>query len=267
MLIALAFSAALPSALAQQEDAYETAVVQGVEAFKAGHYVESAADFQAALKLVPTDEKVRLYLATAYAYQVEPDKQTPENIAIAEKAMETFKQVPADDPQHHLVLKQLASINRNIGRLDEALDYERQALQLTPADPEGHYTIAVIDWQMAYKFAVAQLAMESLKDDGVGNVKMSAALCEKIAAHNSPLVEDAISHLSRAIDLRLNYSDAMVYLNLVYRRRADFDCKDPAARAHDIALAEQWSKKGFALDAAAKPTNQSEAQPSSTTPK
>ena len=37
--------------------------------------------------------------------------------------------------------------------------------------------------------------------------------------------------------------DAMAYLNLVYRRRADFDCNDPSARTQDVASADKWSKQ------------------------
>jgi hypothetical protein len=39
----------------------------------------------------------------------------------------------------------------------------------------------------------------------------------------------------------------MVYLNLLYRRKAnDFSCDDPAAMAGDVKTANEWSDKAMA---------------------
>ena len=219
------------------------ALNQGVAAFRAGHYSDAIEDFKKALVLDPNYTTAKLYLGTTYAYQVVPNLKTPENLAVAENAIETFKQIPEDDPGYHVVLKQLASIYRNIGQLDEARNMELAALGLVPDDAEAHYTVGVIDWMQAYKFSVDALLPDGLQDDGLGNTRMSPATCEKIKTHNAQLVDDAIAHLSRAIELNRNYSDAMAYLNLVYRRRADFDCNDPSARTQDVASADKWSKQ------------------------
>ena len=64
-------------------------------------------------------------------------------------------------------------------------------------------------------------------------------------------MDDAIAQLTRAIEMNSKYSDAMGYMNLVYRRRADFDCGDAAARAQDIELADRWEKQAEAAKAVA----------------
>ncbi|SRR5258708_34502667 len=231
------------AAFAQTPNSVADALNQGVAAFKAGRYTDAIEGFKKALVLDPNYTMAKLYLGTTYAYQVVPNLKTPENLAAAENAIATFKQIPDDDPGYHEALKQLASVYRNIGRLDEARDTELAALKLVPDDAETHYTVSVIDWTQAYKFSVDALLSDGLQDDGLGNAHMSPATCEKIKTHNAQLVDDAIAHLTRAIELNPNHSDAMVYLNLVYRRRADFDCKDPSARAQDVALADKWSKQ------------------------
>lgn len=81
-------------------------------------------------------------------------------------------------------------------------------LKLVPDDAETHYTIGVIDWMQAYKFSVDALLSDGLRDDGLGNAHMSPATCENIKTHNAQLVDDATSHLTRAIELNPNYSDA-----------------------------------------------------------
>jgi hypothetical protein len=51
--------------------------------------------------------------------------------------------------------------------------------------------------------------------------------------------------LKRAIELRPEYDDAMVYLNLLFRERAAIECGDPAARSNDERLAKEWADKAM----------------------
>ena len=44
---------------------------------------------------------------------------------------------------------------------------------------------------------------------------------------------------------RANYDDAMSYLNLIYRRKADVDYGDTAAVKADIAAADDWRTKAM----------------------
>jgi tetratricopeptide (TPR) repeat protein len=216
---------------------------RGAEAFKEGRYGDAIAAFKKALVLDPNLCAVRLYLGTTYAAQMVPNLQTPENQAFAKDAIAALTQIPESDPAYPLALKQLAAVYRNIVRLDEARQTELAVLKLTPNDAESNYAVGMIDWMQAYKFSVDALRWDGLQgDDGVGNSRMSAATCDAIRTHNAPLMEDAVTHLTRALELNPTYADAMAYLNLVYRRRADFDCSDPVARAEDIAVADKWSK-------------------------
>ena len=59
-------------------------------------------------------------------------------------------------------------------------------------------------------------------------------------------VEEAIESLRKAIALGPDYDDAMAYINLVYREKADLECDDPAQRAHDLRTADEWVDKTMA---------------------
>lgn len=226
-------------------DAAREDLVQGVSAFKAGHYDEATRDFQAAVDLEPNSQTARMYLGTALSYRVIPNLDTPENVAIAEQALDQFNHVIASDPENLTALRQVAAIQRNIKRFDDALATERRIIGIDPNDAEAHYTIAVIEWTTAYKFAVEALGEESLQDDGKGNARMSAATCTSIVANNTVLVEDAITELKRAIEISPTYDNAMQYLNLAYRRRADFDCNDPVQRQKDLDTANEWVRRAI----------------------
>jgi hypothetical protein len=47
------------------------------------------------------------------------------------------------------------------------------------------------------------------------------------------------------VENRPDYDDAMAYMNLVYRRKADGDWDDEAARKDDLAKAEEWRNKAM----------------------
>ena len=245
-LVLLTLTCAARTQEAPHSEAARADLVHGVEAFKAGQYDEATRDFQAAVNVEPAWRTARLYLGTALSYQVVPNLDTPENVAIGERALDQFKQILAADPENLDALRQVAAIQRNIKRFDEALATERKIIAIDPNDAEAHYTIAVIEWNNAYLYAVETLRDESLQDDGIGNAKLSAAGRNALISHNLPLVNDAIAELTRAVEIRPTYDDAMQYLNLAYRRRADFDGNNRSQLEQDLATANEWVQKAIA---------------------
>ncbi len=220
-------------------------VNKGVQAFKNARYEEATEHFQTAIALDPKSENAKLYLATAYSYQVVPNLDTPENLKIAQKALDGFNEVLAKDPNDLTALKQIASIDRNIKKLDEAKEYEKKVIALDPNDPEAYYTIGVVNWMQSYKNAVTILAADGLTDDGNGNVKKTKPACAKLQAANSSLVDQGLEYLNKAVDINKNYDEAMQYLNLTWRRKADIECGDDAARKADLAKADDWSQRAM----------------------
>jgi tetratricopeptide (TPR) repeat protein len=218
---------------------------KGVQAFKNAQYEQAVDNFQNAIKLDPESENAKLYLATAYSYQVVPNLMTPENLALAQKALDGFNAVLAKDPNDLTALKQVASIDRNIQKFDLAKEYELKVIAQAPDDPEAYYIVGFVDWTLAYKNAVAILAADGLTDDGEGNKKMTKGACAKMQAANAPLVAEGLQYLTKAVDLNPTYDDAMQYIQLTYRRKADLDCGNDAARKTDLATADDWIQKAM----------------------
>jgi hypothetical protein len=84
-----------------------------------------------------------------------------------------------------------------------------------------------------------------ITDDGEGNAKAPKKVMAPLKAQNAPLVEEGLQYLNMAVANRANYDDAMAYLNLIYRRKADVDFGNEAARKADIAAAEDWRTKAM----------------------
>ena len=218
---------------------------KGVQAFKNARYEDAINHFQTAIELDPNYEPAKLYLATAYAYQVVPNLDTPDNLKIAQKALDGFHAVLEKDPNDLTALKQIASIDRNIKKLDEAKEYEKKVIAVAPNDAEANYTIGVVDWMQAYKSAVTILAADGLTDDGNGNPKKSKGACAKLQAANTALVAEGMQYLNHAVEINKSYDEAMQYLNLMNRRQADLECGNDAARKADLDKADEWTKKAM----------------------
>lgn len=218
---------------------------RGVEAYKAARYDEAISHFQKAAELDPASHIAKVYLATALAENVVPGLDTPENLKTAQQSIDVFKTVLADDPHDVNSIKQVAGIYFSIKKLDDAKEWQKKDLDEDPEDSSAAYTIGVIDWTEAHQNALKALQSAGLNDDGEGNIQAPASVVEQIKAQNGPLVEEGIAYLTRAIENRPNYDDAMVYLNLIYRRKADLDHGNEAARKSDLAQADEWQQKAM----------------------
>jgi hypothetical protein len=100
-----------------------------------------------------------------------------------------------------------------------------------------------------------------LKPDQALNVKDKdqRKVCDTLSAKNADTVKDGIDNLNKALQLRPDYDDAMAYMNLMYREKADIECEDPAARAQDLKTADEWVDKTMATKKA-----KAEKQPGTT---
>jgi tetratricopeptide (TPR) repeat protein len=185
------------------------------------------------------------YLATALAQNVVPGLDTVENIKTAQQSIDIFQDVLSKDPHDVNSMKQIAGIEFSIKRLDDAKKWQKQVLAEDPKDPEAAYTVGVIDWMTAHQNTLAALAPAGLNDDGEGNAKAPKKVMEPLIAKNAPLVNEALQYLNQAVANRPNYDDAMAYLNLIYRRKADVDWGNEAARKDDVAKAEEWRNKAM----------------------
>lgn len=221
-------------------------LTKGVQAFKNAQYEDAVNHFQNSIKLDPNYEDAKLYLATAYSYQVVPNLDTPENLAIAQKALDGFNQVLAHDPNDVTALKQIASINFNIKKFEVAKEYQKKVIALDANDAEAYYTVGVVDWIQSYKNATTILAADGITDAGDGNPKMSKGACQKLIAANTDLVTEGLQYLNKAVQINPTYDDAMQYLQLTYRRKADLDCSgDADARKADMDQVDQWVQKAM----------------------
>jgi len=219
---------------------------KGVASYKNAKYEEAIDHFQQAVSLDNSLIVARLYLATAYAQQYIPGVEAEDNIHMGEQAIEQYKKVLEAKPGKESSInseKGIAYIYLNMHKFEDAKTYYRNATSVDPNDPEPYYSVGVIDWTQTYQPRMEERAKLGLKpEEPLKDKKVCAELKEK----NSANIQDGIDNLNKALQLRPDYDDAMAYMNLMYRERADVECEDPAARAADLKTADEWVDKTMA---------------------
>jgi tetratricopeptide (TPR) repeat protein len=207
------------------------ALNKGVAQYKAGKYDAAIEFFKQAKTEDPELLNARLYLATAYASQYIPGAPSPENIRNGEQAIEEFKGVLEKDPGNIPAIDGIGSVLYNMAgnpfdvkRMEESRSYHTKHIELSPNDPDPYYWVGVIDWSLAWrrnKELRAEWNQKNPKKAVKDDQPLPDSVREDFVAGYGKTVDEAIAHLKKAIDLRPDYDDAMAYLNLMYRQKAD----------------------------------------------
>ncbi|MGC1452646.1 MAG: tetratricopeptide repeat protein [Candidatus Sulfotelmatobacter sp.] len=218
---------------------------KGVEAYKNNHYELAIDHFQQAVQLDPSLINARMYLATAFVSQYIPGVDSPDNLRTAQQAIDEYQKVIDANPSRDQKVnsaKGIAYLYLNEKKWDEAKKYYRMASDLDPNDPEPYYSVGVIDWTASYQPRMEKRAALGMKPEENLNPKNKdqKQACDELKVKNAPSIQEGIDSLNKAIQLRPDYDDAMAYLNLMYREKADVECDDLAARADDLKTADHW---------------------------
>lgn len=220
---------------------------KGVQAYKNGHYEEAIDHFNRSISFDPDLGVARLYLATAYTNEFVPNVDTPDNLKNAEQAIEQYQKVLDSNPgkaNQITALKGIAMLYFNMRKFDQAKVYQRKVLEQDPGDADAYYSIGVIDWTKAYFPRQEARTQLGLKPDAPLN---DPKVCAEIRDKNSDVVKEGIDMLNQAIKLRQDYDDAMAYLNLMYREKADIECGDPVQRSVDLKTADGYVEQAMGI--------------------
>ena len=204
---------------------------KGVAAFKEAQFDRAVEDFKQAKELDPDLLNARLYLATAYASQYIPGAPSDENMRHGQEAIAEYKGVLEKDANNLSAIDGLASILYQMAgqpfdqkKFEESKSYHEKHIALKPQDPQPYYSVGVIDWALAYRGNTEMRAEynkahinKQVRDTEPLPPDVRTAYTQKYGQ----MVDDGIKALQTAVQLKPDYDDAMTYLNLLYRRKAD----------------------------------------------
>jgi tetratricopeptide (TPR) repeat protein len=205
---------------------------KGVNAFKAGQSDAAIEDFKRSTELDPSLMMARVYLATAYASLYIPGAPSPENKARGDQAITEFKNILEIDPNNLTAIDGIGSLlfqmagtpPVNEKGFEDSKTFHQRHIQIKPDDPEPYYWIGVIDWTLAWRGNAAMRLdynKNNIKKQVHDDQPLPAPVRTDYTAKYGPLVDEGIADLQKAISLKPDYDDAMAYLGLLYRRKAD----------------------------------------------
>ncbi len=214
---------------------------KGVQAFTAAQYAEAVEYFKKAVELDPTFATARLYLATAHMSQYIPGAESPENLEMAKKAHDEFLKVLEVDPNNTVALASIASLYFHQKKFDEAEEWNKKLIKVDPQNKEAYYTLGVIAWTRTFQRRMEARAELGMKPEDPGPLK-DKKVREKVREVNLPIIEEGIKDLEQAIKIDPEYDDAMAYLNLLHREKADLmDTREEYEK--ETAIADHWVDK------------------------
>jgi DNA-binding transcriptional MerR regulator len=182
-----------------------------------------------------------------------PGENSAKNRQDYEAAKRTFHEVLQKDSKNKVALASLASMayqfalhappDQKHSALEEARKWNLRRIEVDPNDAEAYYYLGAIAWNETY-FPIqdirVQLNMTKTQSGPLRNVDARSRARQEYEKE----IDDGIAALCKAIDLNKNYSDAMSYLNLLLRVKADLEDSKNAAQK-DVEQANYWANRAL----------------------
>ncbi len=247
LAVVLGFSVAGCAKLKARDD-----LNKGVEAYKNAQFETAIEYFKDAAENDPKLTNAKLYLAQAYAQQYIPGAPSDDNKRNGEQAIAVWKEVLESDPNNLTAIGGIGSMLFNMAgapsfnrdMMEQAKTYQQKALSINPNDSTVYYWIGVIDFTVAYRTNMQMRADYNQKAKKPIHPidPLPPAVRDQFVQQEGQTVDEGISDLQKAIQIKPDYANAMAYLNLLLRQKADMETS-PDARQADEKQADELLEK------------------------
>lgn len=204
---------------------------RGTQAYAAGQTEGAIEDFKEAMALDPDLLTAQLYLATAYQGEYVSGVTSDQNMRNANQALTEYKDVLSKDPKNTTAMDGIGSLLCAMATTPyapdtflEAKTYWEKHIQAAPDDPEPYYWVGFIDWTIAYRANMklrADYNHENIKKQIKDDQALPSNLRDQFSTSEGQTVDEGIEYMKKAMERRPDYDDAISYLNLLDRQKAD----------------------------------------------
>jgi len=226
---------------------------QGIASYRNAKYSDAVDHFEQAIKLDPQNPTPQLYLATAYMVQWIPGAESPENLELARKAKDQFLRVLDKDPNEKTALAYLATLafnqalslplDQKLKMFDEAAKWHHRRIEVDPKEKEAYYTLGVIAYQKWIPALMTARSNLRMRPEDPGPLK-DKKVKEELKTEYGGIVDEGMQNLNKALEIDPEYDDAMAYLNLLIRERADL-LDSPDDYKKQVEIADGWLQKAL----------------------
>ena len=190
-----------------------------------------------------------------------PEDKSPGNVKNADSAVVELRKYLRKRPDDRIAREALINLYLNADRTTDAINFFKEWLQTHPNDVETVRSIATL-YSKQGNFAEALNWYEKITLIDARNPEAHytyGVVCYEKVAKNPPadmaerlaIIERGKSALQKAISLRKDYFEAMVYLSLLYRQQAPIET-DPAKQQQLVAEADRIRNEAIAIVRAQK---------------
>ena len=233
---------------------------KGASAYHAGRYTEAQQHFEQAYELDPSNTKVLLYIARTVHQQYKPGVDKPENVKIANDAIEAYKKVLDKDPYNEEAYKGIAYLYGALKEDDKQHEWIEQRAKLENAPPEQRsdaYTVlASKDWQCSQTITEQKENQKIVPKDGRQVIQYQKPKDPKdydkalqCATEGEGLIEQAIS-LNNNSDLAWSYKTNLLRelaklaeMNGDAAKKAQYTAQADEAQKRTAELSEENKRK------------------------
>lgn len=226
---------------------------KGVQAYRNNKYSDAVNHFKRAVQLDPMNQNAQLYLATSYMIQWVPGADSPDNKKNYDAAQTEFEKVLKTDPKNGLALASMASMAYNsatagsqekkVSALEDARKWNMRRMEVDSKDPEPYYYLGVINYDEGFQPIVSARVAAHMTATDPGPIKDPKVRAD-LKSKYEKLIDDGIQYLKECLNRDKENEDAMSYINLLYRMKANLEDSPDQAKA-DVAQAEDWFNKAM----------------------
>jgi hypothetical protein len=131
----------------------KNALNEGARAYKDGRFPDAEARFREAYELDPSQKNAPVFIARAVQQQYKPGVQTPENLAVGERAVGAYQDILKTDPGNEDAYKAIVFLYgqmKNDAKVNELLMQRASSGPNPKAKAEALTILASKQWQCAY---------------------------------------------------------------------------------------------------------------------
>lgn len=247
----------------------KNALNEGARAYKDGRFKDAEDRFREAYELDPSQKNAPLFIARAVQQQYKPGVNTPENVAMGERAIQAYQDILNRDPQNEDAYKAIVFLYGQMKR-DEKVNELLMQRASSGATPEARSQALIIlaskQWQCAND--ITERKENQTKEDKGDKIlihyKKPADQADFDKARQC--ADEGMRLAEQAISLNPNSASAWTYkANLLRERaklaemsgdanaKADFDKQYEAALNEQKRLTAEEANKKAAAEGAASP--------------
>src|SRR5438270_2354389 len=226
------------------------------EAYQKEDYAGALPHYQKARQIDPSFPDLDRLVGYSEIGLYVPDDKSPKNEAHADAAIQELNQYLQKRPDDRIARDALINLYLNANRTSQAIDYFRNYLVSHPADLEAVRSIATLyskqgNFNESLNWYEKITLLDSKNPEAF---YVYGVVCYEKVAKNPPadpaektaIIEKGKAALGKAISMKPDYFEAIVYQNLLFRQQALIET-DPAKQQELIKQADELKNKAVEI--------------------